>query len=84
MSISYLHTMVRVTDVAEILRFYCEGLGLEEVRGPALGPGQRGTDELAEQRVRVGRTALELGMGLGADPEGMAVQLDELDEPVVR
>ena len=28
----YLHTMVRVTDVEESLRFYCEGLGLEEVR----------------------------------------------------
>ncbi len=32
MSISYLHTMVRVTDVAASLRFFCEGLGLEEVR----------------------------------------------------
>ena len=28
----YLHTMVRVTDVEESLRFYCQGLGLEEVR----------------------------------------------------
>ena len=28
----YLHTMVRVTNVEESLRFYCEGLGLEEVR----------------------------------------------------
>jgi lactoylglutathione lyase len=28
----YLHTMVRVTDVDASLRFYCEGLGLEEVR----------------------------------------------------
>jgi lactoylglutathione lyase len=28
----YLHTMVRITDIAESLRFYCEGLGLEEVR----------------------------------------------------
>jgi lactoylglutathione lyase len=28
----YLHTMVRVTNVDESLRFYCEGLGLEEVR----------------------------------------------------
>ena len=27
--------------------------------------------------------ALELGMGLGADPEGVAGQLDELDQPVV-
>ena len=28
----YLHTMVRVTDVEESLRFYCEGLGLVEAR----------------------------------------------------
>ena len=28
----YLHTMVRVTDVEESLRFYCEGLDLVESR----------------------------------------------------
>ncbi len=28
----YLHTMVRVTDVATSLRFYCDALGLREVR----------------------------------------------------
>jgi lactoylglutathione lyase len=28
----YLHTMVRVSDVNASIRFYCEGLGLEEVR----------------------------------------------------
>jgi lactoylglutathione lyase len=28
----YLHTMVRVTDVDQSLRFYCDGLGLEEVQ----------------------------------------------------
>ena len=27
----YLHTMVRISNVEESLRFYCEGLGLEEV-----------------------------------------------------
>ena len=27
----YLHTMVRVRDLDQSLRFYCEGLGLEEV-----------------------------------------------------
>jgi len=26
----YLHTMVRVTDIDESLKFYCEGLGLKE------------------------------------------------------
>lgn len=28
----YLHTMVRVRDLAESLQFYCEGLGMVEVR----------------------------------------------------
>ncbi|MGV8855981.1 MAG: VOC family protein [Devosia sp.] len=28
----YLHTMVRVTNVEDSLRFYCNGLGLEEVK----------------------------------------------------
>jgi lactoylglutathione lyase len=31
-ALKYLHTMVRVTDIEESLRFYCEGLGLQEVR----------------------------------------------------
>jgi lactoylglutathione lyase len=28
----YLHTMVRVRDLAAALRFFCEGLGLQEIR----------------------------------------------------
>ena len=28
----YLHTMIRVRDLAASLRFYCDGLGLREVR----------------------------------------------------
>ena len=28
----FLHTMIRVTDIDESLRFFCEGLGLEQVR----------------------------------------------------
>ena len=28
----YLHTMVRVSNVEESLKFYCKGLGLEEIR----------------------------------------------------
>jgi len=28
----FLHTMVRVTDIDKSLRFYCEGLGLTELR----------------------------------------------------
>lgn len=32
MALKYLHTMVRVSDVEESLRFYCDLLGLKEVR----------------------------------------------------
>ena len=32
MTIEYLHTMVRVSDIDESLRFYRDGLGLKEVR----------------------------------------------------
>ncbi len=32
MKIEYLHTMVRVTDIDASRRFYCDLLGLEEVR----------------------------------------------------
>ncbi len=28
----YLHTMVRVSDVEQSLRFYCDALGLKELR----------------------------------------------------
>jgi lactoylglutathione lyase len=28
----FLHTMVRITNIDESLRFYCDGLGLQEVR----------------------------------------------------
>jgi lactoylglutathione lyase len=32
MALKYLHTMVRVTDLDASLRFYCNALGLKEVR----------------------------------------------------
>lgn len=32
MSVEYLHTMIRISDVDAALKFFCDGLGLEEVR----------------------------------------------------
>ncbi len=32
MTIEFLHTMIRVSDVDASLRFFCDGLGLREVR----------------------------------------------------
>ena len=28
----YLHTMIRIKDVNESLRFFCDGLGLKEIK----------------------------------------------------
>ena len=36
----YLHTMVRVSDVARSLEFYCDALGLKEVRRHENGAGR--------------------------------------------
>ena len=36
----YLHTMVRVRDLDETLRFYCEGLGLRETRRKEVPKGR--------------------------------------------
>jgi hypothetical protein len=54
-----------------------------QVRVAALGTGQRGADELPEQRGGTLGPALELRMGLGAHPERMALELDELDQAAV-
>jgi len=32
MSVEYLHTMIRISDVDAALKFFCDGLGLQEVR----------------------------------------------------
>ena len=32
MSVEYLHTMIRVSDVDAALKFFCDGLGLKELR----------------------------------------------------
>src|SRR3954454_24421538 len=55
----------------------------KQMRIPALGPRERGSDELAEQRCRSIGPALELRMGLRADPERVPFELDELDQPTV-
>jgi lactoylglutathione lyase len=36
----YLHTMVRVTDLEQSLRFYCDALGLRELRRYDSEPGR--------------------------------------------
>lgn len=36
----YLHTMVRISDLDASLRFYCDGLGLQEVRRKEVPKGR--------------------------------------------
>lgn len=36
----YLHTMIRVSDIDESLRFFCDGLGLKEMRRTENAAGQ--------------------------------------------
>ncbi len=40
MSIEFLHTMVRVTDIDATLKFFCDGLGLTEVGRYDSEPGR--------------------------------------------
>src|SRR5438309_8652773 len=58
-------------------------LNLDEPRCPALGPDERGPHQLAEQWMGPVGPALELGMGLRADPGRVTGQLDELGQTVV-
>src|SRR5436305_10175639 len=59
------------------------GVELQQPGGSTLGPAQGGGHEGGEQGVGPVGAALELGMGLGANPERVVGQLDELDQPVV-
>ncbi len=54
----YLHTMVRVTNLEESLRFYCEHLGLEELRRVDVEAGRftlvfLGADENPEAQLEL-------------------------------
>src|SRR5579864_3708258 len=63
----------------------CDGIGpdLEQVRIALTRAGEGGADELAKERVRTVRPALELRVRLGSNPERVLGELDELDEPLV-
>jgi lactoylglutathione lyase len=61
----YLHTMVRVTDLEESLKFYCDGLGLEEVRRREVPAGRFTLVFLAPP----GDASAELELTWNWDPE---------------
>jgi len=56
--VRYLHTMVRVTDLEQSLRFYCEHLGLKEMRRVDVEAGRftlvfLGADENPEAQLEL-------------------------------
>ena len=46
----YLHTMLRISDIGSSIKFYCDGLGLEEVRRVEVKEGRFTLIFLAAQR----------------------------------
>jgi lactoylglutathione lyase len=79
----YLHTMVRVTDLDASLDFYCNGLGLEEVRRKDIPEGRYTLVFLAAP----GDPSAELELTYNWDPEAygggrnfghLAYQVDDI------
>lgn len=49
-----------------------------------MGPLERHSDELPKKWSRPIGTTLELGMRLSGDPEGVVLELNELDQTPIR
>ncbi len=68
MSIRYLHTMIRVSDLDKTLEFFCEGLGLIEVRREAVEKARftnvflATPDDVAEAGFTPGSGSLPAGL----------------------
>jgi lactoylglutathione lyase len=68
----YLHTMVRVTDVEASLDFYCDKLGLEEIRRHENEKGRFTLIFLAapqDKETSIAKRAPELELTYNWDPE---------------
>ena len=68
MTIKYLHTMVRVSDLDQSLDFYCNKLGLEEVRRHD-NPSARYTNVML---AAAGNTDVELELTYNYDREAFS------------
>ena len=66
-----------------LTRVLGHAIEVEQVRLAPLGPVERRRHQFTEQGVGPVGSALELGVGLGADPERVLAQLDELDQAPV-
>jgi lactoylglutathione lyase len=81
----YLHTMVRVADVDASIRFYCEGLGLEEVRRSDnekgrytlifLAPPGQPDAQLQEMGVTINRPPRDGNMAFVRSPDGISIEI---------
>jgi lactoylglutathione lyase len=92
----YLHTMVRVTDLAASLRFYCDALGLRETRRIESTPGRYTLVYLAaaldhESALRDGHPEIELThnwdpevYGGGRNFGHMAFEVDDIHAACAR
>jgi lactoylglutathione lyase len=70
----FLHTMVRVTDIDESLRFWCDGLGLTEVSRKEYPDGNftlifLAAAEDCDQFAKTRSPALELTYNWGSDED---------------
>jgi len=67
----YLHTMVRVRDLDASLRFYCDGLGLREVRRTENPQGRFTLVFLSAPDSPEAEIELTYNWGSGEDSDGM-------------
>ena len=85
----YLHTMVRITDVDQSLKFYCDALGLEELRRHESEQGRftliflaAPGDETAQVELTYNWDSEELGSGRNFGH--LAYQVDNIYETCER
>ena len=85
----YLHTMVRITDIDQSLKFYCDALGLEELRRHESEQGRftliflaAAGDETAQVELTYNWDSEELGGGRNFGH--LAYQVDNIYETCER
>ena len=73
MSLQFLHTMIRISDPEESLKFFCEGLGMELVRKVDVEAGRFSLYFLAAPKD------IERMGGLGNEPNPTAMDIPMIE-----